>query len=100
LSLGILTWRKGSWIIRKTARIPDLKWASHLATMLQVSMVGFAVGGAFLSLVYYDVQYYLMMAMVAAGVIVEKALAEQRAEARGRPASLSPALPTKAIATT
>jgi len=36
-------------------------------------MVGFAVGGAFLSLLYYDVPYYLMAAVVA-----------MRAQLRGR----------------
>ncbi|SFB74714.1 putative O-glycosylation ligase, exosortase A system-associated [Massilia yuzhufengensis] len=78
MTLGFLTWRKGSWIIRKTEKLPELHWAKDLATMLQVSMVGFSVGGAFLSLVYYDVQYYLMMTMVATGVLVEKHLAEQK----------------------
>lgn len=82
LLLAFLTWRKGSWIIRKTARLPDYQWARHLATMIQVSMVGFGTGGAFLSLLYYDVPYYLMAAMVVTGVLVEKALAEQAATAK------------------
>jgi probable O-glycosylation ligase (exosortase A-associated) len=89
VSLGVLTWRKGSWIIRKTARLPDMKWAAHLATMIQVSLIGFAVGGAFLSLVYYDVPYYLMMAMVSTAVLVEKALAEQTVNAKQRSAAAS-----------
>jgi probable O-glycosylation ligase (exosortase A-associated) len=84
LLLAFLTWRKGSWIIRQAARRPALKWAAHLATMIQVSMLGFATGGAFLSLLYYDVPYYLMAAMVVTGVIVEKALAEEAAAAKGR----------------
>jgi probable O-glycosylation ligase (exosortase A-associated) len=96
LSLGFLTWRKGSWIVRNAARLPDFKWAVHLATMVQVSLVGFAVGGAFLSLVYYDVPYYLAMAMVATGVLVEKALAEQKAAAKSQPGR--PVLPEAAAA--
>lgn len=83
LLLAFLTWRKGSWIIRKTARLPDYQWARHLATMIQVSMIGFGTGGAFLSLLYYDVPYYLMAAMVVTGVLVQKALAEQEATAKG-----------------
>lgn len=78
MSLCLLTWRKTTWIIRKARGSPELAWAGHLATMIQVSLVGFAVGGAFLSLVYYDVQYYLMMAVVATGVLVEKTLAEKK----------------------
>ena len=42
-------------------------------------MIGFATGGAFLSLLYFDVPYYLMVAMVATRVVVEKALEEKAA---------------------
>jgi probable O-glycosylation ligase (exosortase A-associated) len=33
---------------------PDLAWASELARMLQISLVAFLVGGAALSMAYYD----------------------------------------------
>lgn len=91
MCVGFLTWRQGTRIRQKTAKVPDLKWASNLATMLQVSMVGFGVGGAFLSLVYYDVQYYLMMTMVATGVLVEKALSERHTVAQSHAAASAPA---------
>jgi probable O-glycosylation ligase (exosortase A-associated) len=74
--LGFLTWRTGSWIIRNTAKREEYQWAFNLATMIQVSMIGFATGGAFLSLLYFDVPYYLMGAMVATRVLVEKELKE------------------------
>jgi putative inorganic carbon (HCO3(-)) transporter len=74
LLLGFLTWRTGSWIIRHTARLKEYQWATHLATMIQVSLVGFAIGGTFLSLLYFDVPYYLMAAMVSTRVLVEKEL--------------------------
>jgi len=90
MTLGILTWRKGSWVIRNTKNMPNMKWARDLATMIQVSLVGFAVGGAFLSLVYYDVPYYLMVAMVAVGALVEQALAKQKAQARAFAAAVPP----------
>jgi probable O-glycosylation ligase (exosortase A-associated) len=94
MSLGVLTWRKGTWIIKKSASLPDLKWAKHLATMIQVSLIGFAVGGAFLSLVYYDVPYYLMIIMLAVSILVEKALAEQKQKQKAlekpRPATAIP----------
>jgi probable O-glycosylation ligase (exosortase A-associated) len=77
LLLGILTWKTGSWIIRNTANMEEYRWASNLATMIQVSLVGFATGGAFLSLLYFDVPYYLMSAMVATRVLVEKELKEK-----------------------
>jgi putative inorganic carbon (HCO3(-)) transporter len=72
LALGILTWRTGAWIIRHAAPYRELAWAGHLARMIQVSLLGFVVGGAFLSLVYFDVPYYLMAAMVATQSIVAR----------------------------
>ncbi|WP_334186752.1 putative O-glycosylation ligase, exosortase A system-associated [Noviherbaspirillum sp.] len=74
LLLGFLTWRCGSWIVRNTKKREDLKWAYHLAAMVQVSLIGFAVGGAFLSLLYFDVPYYLMAAMVITRRIIEEQL--------------------------
>ena len=79
LLLGFLTWRSGDWIIRNTKDLKEYQWASNLASMIQVSLVGFATGGAFLSLLYFDVPYYLMVAMVATRIIVEKALEEKEA---------------------
>lgn len=77
LLLGFLTWRSGVWIIRNTKDLKEYQWASSLASMIQVSLVGFAAGGAFLSLLYFDVPYYLMAAMAATRIIVEKALEEK-----------------------
>lgn len=74
LLLGFLTWRTGSWIVRNTKAVAELQWAYHLANMIQVSLIGFATGGAFLSLLYFDVPYYLMIAMVVTRGIVEQEL--------------------------
>ena len=84
LALIIICWRRAGWIIRQTAKRADLKWASQLAAMIQVSMIGFGVGGAFLSLLYFDVPYYLMGALLIAGQIVQDAL-KQPAAAAGQP---------------
>ena len=81
LLLGGLTWRKATWIVKMTKNRPDYKWAGNLALMIQVSMVGFATGGAFLSLLYYDVPYYLIAVIVSVGSIVEKMLADEKAAA-------------------
>jgi probable O-glycosylation ligase (exosortase A-associated) len=72
LLLGFLTYRNAAWIVRNTAGIEALHWAFGLARMIQVSLIGFAVGGAFLSLLYYDVPYYLMVALVATRILVER----------------------------
>jgi putative inorganic carbon (HCO3(-)) transporter len=79
LLLGILTWRSAAWIARRAEPLADLRWAASLATMIQTSMVGFAVGGAFLSLAYFDVPYYLMGAIVTTRLLVEQRLAAGKA---------------------
>lgn len=78
LLLAILTWRKAGWIIKVTRDWAEYQWAGTLARMIQVSMVGFAVGGAFLSLLYYDVPYYLIAVVVSTGYLVENALKEKQ----------------------
>jgi putative inorganic carbon (HCO3(-)) transporter len=79
LLLGILSFLAGSWIIKHAKPFPDMQWAVNLARMLQVSLLGFVVGGAFLSLAYFDVPYYLMGAMVAIRVLVARREKEQAA---------------------
>ena len=41
-------------VLAVTAARPDLRWASQLARMLQVSIAAFLAGGAALSMAYYD----------------------------------------------
>ncbi len=74
LLLGVLTWRSAAWIVRNSRRREQLRWARELVTMIQASMIGFAVGGAFLSLLYFDVPYYLMAAVIATRALVEREL--------------------------
>jgi probable O-glycosylation ligase (exosortase A-associated) len=76
LLLGVLAWRTASWIIRHAPAFEDLRWAASLAAMIQTSLAGFAVGGAFLSLAYFDVPYYLVGMLVATRALVERRLAE------------------------
>jgi probable O-glycosylation ligase (exosortase A-associated) len=72
LLLWILVWRDASWIIRYSRSQRELKWALDLARLTQVSLVGYFVGGAFLSLAYYDVPYNLVVALVLTRVLVER----------------------------
>lgn len=41
-------------VLNATRGRPDLRWANQLARMLQVSIIGFMIGGAALSMAYYD----------------------------------------------
>lgn len=76
LALYFVVWRNGTWVINNAGRLPELEWAPRLVRMLQVSIVGFLVGGAFLSLAYFDVPYYIMVIMVATRLLVERTLTE------------------------
>lgn len=62
--LGIFAWLKGSRVIRACKRDPERKWAADLAAMTQVSLLGYATGGAFLGLAYFDLYYHLVIIMV------------------------------------
>jgi putative inorganic carbon (hco3(-)) transporter len=81
LGMYLVSWRSGSWIVKHTRHLPELQWASRLARMLQVSLIGFMVGGAFLSLAYFDVPYYLMVIMMATRLLVGKILKERASQA-------------------
>ncbi len=64
VTIWLLTWREASRLRRRTRGDPRFEWVFHLAGMCQVSLVGFAVGGAFLSLAYFDFPYNLLIMMV------------------------------------
>ena len=74
LSILFATWRAASGIIKQCKNDLELKWMSDLAAMCQVSMVGYMLGGAFLSLAYYDFFYYV----IAALVIMQKILLSRK----------------------
>lgn len=66
LMIWFYAWR-GAAFLRKEGRLsPDTQWCVVLGSMCQVSMIGFAVGGAFLSLAYFDLPYNIMVVVVCA----------------------------------
>jgi putative inorganic carbon (hco3(-)) transporter len=72
-----LAWLNGGWVLRNTKQIPELAWARDLAAMCQVSLVGFAVGGAFLSLTYFDLPYYIIVILIVLRGLVMQQLAKK-----------------------
>jgi probable O-glycosylation ligase (exosortase A-associated) len=61
LVLWVVTWRTAGRLTRATKGDPEFgTWVPVLMPMVQVSLIGFAVGGAFLSLAYFDVPYYFV----------------------------------------
>ena len=74
----IIAWRNGNWLIRHTRDSPEFRWANDFARMAQVSSIGYLVGGAFLSLSYWD--YYFFIIGILAVVREMVAAAEERAD--------------------
>lgn len=64
--LGVFAWLRAQQIIRACKNDHSRKWASDMAAMLQVSLIGYATGGAFLGLGYFDLPYHLMMLILLA----------------------------------
>lgn len=75
LMLALLAFRTCARVIRRVKDREDLAWAGELAAMLQVALVGYGVGGAFLGLAYYDLPYVLMALAALTSAVVERALA-------------------------
>jgi probable O-glycosylation ligase (exosortase A-associated) len=65
LSIGALTFLYCAQLRKQAQARPETLWLRDLSGMVQVSMVGYAVGGAFLSLTYLDLPYNIMVAIVA-----------------------------------
>ena len=58
--MGLSAMLTAGRIARATKGNNDNLWAHDLASMIQVSIVGYAVGGAFLGLGYFDLLYNLV----------------------------------------
>lgn len=82
MSVGAFTWLAAGDAKRKSRGIDDLAWVSPLMDMVKVSMVGYAVGGAFLSLAYFDVPYYVMVIVVSTRELVLAAQKSRVAQSR------------------
>ena len=74
-----LAWICANAILRKARDRKDLEWARDLAAMSQVSLIGYLVGGAFLSLSYFELPFYIVVLLVVLRRIVD---AEVPAKAR------------------
>ena len=66
LGIWISTYRVAGWLRKNARNQTETKWAADLGAMVQVSLVGYAAGGAFLSLSYFDLPYNMMILVVAA----------------------------------
>lgn len=72
MAIWITTWSSAGWLRTRKDLPHEAKWTADLGAMCQVSLAGFAVGGAFLSLAYFDLPYDIMAMVVLTRVWVEK----------------------------
>lgn len=59
-----MTWRLLANIITKTAKKEELKQFYNLGNMLQVGLVSYLTGGAFLSLSYFDLPWHMISIVI------------------------------------
>ena len=72
LTLLLLSWRMASEVIGKVRSRPDLQWAGNLCRMMQVSLIGYCVGGAFVNLAYFDLIYFYITLIVGCRFYVQR----------------------------
>ncbi|WP_158218718.1 putative O-glycosylation ligase, exosortase A system-associated [Roseateles aquatilis] len=78
VGIFVLTWRRASAAIQRSKGVAELQWARDLAAMCQVGLIGYATGGAFLSLVYFDLPYYLVLIVVVVDRVVAKEMDDRK----------------------
>ncbi len=73
LALGIATLRTCTWIQKKSRDRPDLSKEYQFGVMLKLSLVAYAVGGAFLNLSTFDLFFLLLAtATLCKGIVMRK----------------------------
>lgn len=76
-------WKNAGWLIKHGGENAETLWCKHLGSMCQVSLVGYAVGGAFLSLAYFDLPYNaLIMVALSRKWIEQKAWMSEASESQ------------------
>jgi putative inorganic carbon (HCO3(-)) transporter len=71
LAMWFSTLRTAGWLRHNARRIPEATWAADLGAMVQVGLIGYAAGGMFLSLAYFDLPYTMLVLVVLARRWVE-----------------------------
>ena len=89
LLLGAVTWRTAGRLARQTRDDSEYaSWVPALMPMVQVSLIGYAVGGAFLSLAYFDLPYYIVAFVVLVDASVRERQRALSLEARSTPGAV------------
>jgi putative inorganic carbon (hco3(-)) transporter len=76
LGIGIGTVLSARTIRKRAKGKPSLLWACDLCSMCQTTFVGYALGGAFLGLAYWDLPYTVVAIVALCGSLVDKELSK------------------------
>jgi probable O-glycosylation ligase (exosortase A-associated) len=90
LGIGLATWLTGRRVVKQARKIPEMAWMVDMVSMAQIGLAGFAVGGAFAGLAFFDLPYDLMAIIVLCKfILMDHKVALARAEwERARAAAL------------
>lgn len=91
LLMWFFVWRSAGRMRLQGRKLPQTAWVADLGAMCQVSLAGYAVGGAFLSLSYYDLPYNILILVVLGCRWMDRQ--EWLHEAVSQPADTGKALP-------
>ncbi|GAA0369581.1 hypothetical protein GCM10009092_37300 [Bowmanella denitrificans] len=78
LMMYYAAWRTANSIRKKVSGDSELKWARDLSAMIQVSLIAYATGGAFLGMAYFDLPFHFLITLVAVHVLVDKELQSRK----------------------
>jgi putative inorganic carbon (hco3(-)) transporter len=78
LALCITSWLTARRVIEASHGIEENTWASELAKSIQISLIGFAVGGAFVNIGYWELFYYELIVLMVVHRLVTSRLSPQR----------------------
>jgi probable O-glycosylation ligase (exosortase A-associated) len=91
LLMWLLTWRMAGATISACKKHDRLRWAVDLLRMVQVSLVGYFIGGTFLGLAYWDFPFLLVALVVLTKAVTTAELkAPTEAATRGLVGGIGP----------
>jgi putative inorganic carbon (hco3(-)) transporter len=71
LALGIVAWTTANRVIRLSRDSPENAWAGTLGQAVQVSLIGYAVGGLFVNIAYWEIQYYEIIGLMVVSALLK-----------------------------
>ena len=74
ITMLYLMWSTCRRIRNQTKHIPRLAWAADLASMIQVSLVGYVVTGTFVNLAFFHLIYTIIGIVIGLSVVVQREL--------------------------